>query len=80
MRVNNELIEMKLDELDRKNKSFTLQNSKLIIYLDTIISIWSLLIGLIYTSKIDLLWHLIYLLGYLYQRYNFYIEGGTNHI
>lgn len=42
---------------------------------DTIISLWDLFVGVVLNKQIDLQWHLIYGIAYLYKNYNCYGES-----
>lgn len=44
-------------------------------HIDTIISLWDIFVGTILTTKLDLQWHLILVIGYLYKNYNCYGES-----
>ena len=73
VKVNNSIVRRKMEDTSAilVDSNFTLNTSKNINNVDTVISFWDLFVGMLLTKKEDLMWHLIYALCHLFKTYNF---------
>lgn len=78
IRINNSIVEKKMPKHLKDYRS--LQNSKFSLTLDTILSLWDLFIGIVYSNDIDSIWQIIYTLAYIHKNYNIHLEDWAKNI